>query len=83
MQKYSIVKLILAILICEAAGIIGSVFTASSLPVWYAGLSKPALHWQRAGDYCAYVGGHCFNIIGIPQNFSARRLAPGSVYYVG
>ena len=34
-------KIILAILICQMAGLIGSIFTASSIPTWYAGLEKP------------------------------------------
>jgi tryptophan-rich sensory protein len=37
-------ELIGAILICETAGLIGSVFTASSIPTWYAGIVKPALN---------------------------------------
>ena len=32
------------IAIAELAGIIGSVFTAPSIPTWYAGLVKPALN---------------------------------------
>lgn len=34
-------KLFFAIVISEAAGIIGSLFTASAIPGWYAGLVKP------------------------------------------
>ena len=34
-------KLIFAILLCQSAGIIGSLFTASAIPVWYARLVKP------------------------------------------
>lgn len=30
-----------AVLICELAGIVGSLFTAPSIPGWYAGLTKP------------------------------------------
>lgn len=33
-----------AILICEAAGLIGSVFTARSIPAWYAGIVKPSFN---------------------------------------
>ena len=36
-------KLIIAIGISEAAGIIGSVFTASSIPTWHATLIRPEL----------------------------------------
>ena len=37
-------KLVIAIVVSELAGIIGSVFTISSIPTWYAGLVKPALN---------------------------------------
>jgi|SRR3989344_8782556 len=37
-------KLISAIIICELAGIIGSIFTFSAIPTWYATLTKPALN---------------------------------------
>lgn len=37
-------KLLISIVICESAGIIGSVFTVSSIPTWYAGLAKPQLN---------------------------------------
>lgn len=35
------IRLILAVLICEGVGIIGSFFTVQSIPTWYAGLNKP------------------------------------------
>ncbi len=34
-------KLVFCILVCELAGIIGSIFTISSIPTWYATLQKP------------------------------------------
>jgi len=37
-------KLIITIGVSELAGVIGSVFTVSAIPVWYAGLAKPALN---------------------------------------
>jgi translocator protein len=37
----SIIKLIISILACLAAGGIGSVFTFKSIPTWYPGLIKP------------------------------------------
>jgi tryptophan-rich sensory protein len=37
-------KLIIAIVVSEMAGIIGSVFTTPSVAGWYAGLVKPALN---------------------------------------
>src|SRR4030042_4068871 len=35
------IRVLIFILICEGAGIIGSVFTMPSIPGWYAGLAKP------------------------------------------
>lgn len=37
-------KLALCVLFCELAGIVGSFFTISAIPTWYAGLVKPALN---------------------------------------
>ncbi len=34
-------RLIVAIALCQMAGIVGSLFTAPAIPVWYAGLRKP------------------------------------------
>ncbi|MCL4435674.1 MAG: tryptophan-rich sensory protein [Thaumarchaeota archaeon] len=34
-------RLISAIVVCQLAGVIGSIFTISSIPTWYAGLEKP------------------------------------------
>lgn len=39
MNKIS--KLVVSILVCQLAGIIGSVFTAPAIPTWYAQLKKP------------------------------------------
>jgi len=36
-----IVKLLIAILGCQIAGIVGSLFTSPSIPTWYATLRKP------------------------------------------
>lgn len=38
---HKISKLILAILICEGIGILGSVFTISEITTWYMSLNKP------------------------------------------
>ena len=42
MDKKSLLKLIAAIVGCEIAGSIGSLFTMPSIPTWYAFLAKPA-----------------------------------------
>jgi len=34
-------KLVISLLICQCAGIIGSLFTARSIPTWYAFINKP------------------------------------------
>jgi len=34
-------RLVSAIVVCQLAGIVGSVFTVNSIPTWYAGLEKP------------------------------------------
>ncbi|HUY62338.1 MAG TPA: TspO/MBR family protein [Candidatus Paceibacterota bacterium] len=39
----SAVGLVVAVAICEAAGIVGAVFTTPAIPTWYAGLAKSAL----------------------------------------
>jgi len=36
--------LIVAVVVSELAGIIGSIFTSPAIPEWYAGLVKPALN---------------------------------------
>lgn len=44
MKMNNALKLIIAIVVSELAGIIGSVFTAPSIAGWYAGLVKPAIN---------------------------------------
>lgn len=43
-KKVNWPRLIFAIVLCEAAGIIGSVFTFSAIPTWYASLIKPSFN---------------------------------------
>ncbi|MGB8707334.1 MAG: TspO/MBR family protein [Dehalococcoidia bacterium] len=42
MKLKDIFKLIICIVACLAAGAIGSIFTRSDIPTWYATLEKPA-----------------------------------------
>ncbi len=35
------IKLLVSIIICQMAGIIGTIFTSDSITGWYAGLTKP------------------------------------------
>jgi len=37
----NILKLVISIVVCQCAGIIGSVFTTPAIPTWYAALQKP------------------------------------------
>ncbi len=41
MDINSIVKVIVSLVVCFAAGAIGSLFTFKAIPVWYKGLRKP------------------------------------------
>lgn len=41
MKIKNLYKLILFIVICEGAGLIGSIFTFSAIPTWYQALNKP------------------------------------------
>ena len=36
-----ILKLIVSLIACQCAGLIGSIFTAPAIPTWYAALEKP------------------------------------------
>lgn len=36
-----VLGILVSVLVCELAGVIGSVFTTPSIPGWYAGLAKP------------------------------------------
>ena len=36
-----IIRLVVSILACQCAGLIGSIFTAPAIPTWYAALEKP------------------------------------------
>ena len=44
MKPRDIWKLVVSIIACLAAGIIGSIFTRSAIPTWYATLEKPAFN---------------------------------------
>lgn len=44
-MKFNLVKIFISILICEAAGIVGSIFTVSSVKTWYmTDLVKPSFN---------------------------------------
>lgn len=41
MKLRDILKLIISIVACQCAGVIGSIFTSTEIPTWYATLEKP------------------------------------------
>jgi tryptophan-rich sensory protein len=40
-MKFKLVPLAISILVCQAAGLLGSFFTAPAIPSWYVSLRKP------------------------------------------
>src|SRR3989338_1861229 len=36
-----IIRIVVSIIICQLAGVVGSVFTITAIPTWYAALIKP------------------------------------------
>jgi benzodiazapine receptor len=43
-KKRDALKLVVSILVCQLAGVIGGIFTASSVDTWYTTLTKPAFN---------------------------------------
>jgi len=41
MEKNKLIKLIVAVVLCQLAGIIGSIFTVSAINGWYSTIEKP------------------------------------------
>lgn len=41
-KPFNFFHLLIAILICEGAGVLGSVFTMPAIPAWYASLARPS-----------------------------------------
>ena len=37
----NIVKLVISLVACQCAGLVGSIFTSPAIPIWYAALEKP------------------------------------------
>ncbi len=40
-NRSSAIRFIVAVAVCEAAGLVSSVYTISAIPTWYAALQKP------------------------------------------
>ncbi len=43
-KDFSILRLLGSIIICQLAGLIGSLFTVPAIPTWYAQLAKPSFN---------------------------------------
>jgi len=41
MKPTDILKLVASVILCQIAGFLGSLFTTSAIPTWYAALKKP------------------------------------------
>ena len=79
MEKNELYRLILSIIICQMAGVIGSIFTAGSVTSWYPTLVKPS--FSPPGFYIGLIWIVLFTLMGIslfliwretPSNPAAR-----------
>ena len=75
MKKTELFRLILSIVICQMAGIIGSIFTASSMASWYPTLVKPS--FTPPGSYIGLIWIVLFTLMGISL-FLIWRETPGN-----
>ena len=62
-KKNELFRLILSIIICQMAGIVGSIFTASSVASWYPTLVKPS--FTPPGFYIGLIWIVLFTLMGI------------------
>ncbi len=71
------IPIFISILIAQAAGIVGSVFTASSVRTWYVALAKPT--WNPPSWVFGPVWTTLFTLMGIAAGMVwARRGEPGA-----
>ena len=79
MEKNELFRLILSIIICQMAGVIGSIFTAGSVTSWYPTLVKPS--FSPPGFYIGLIWIVLFTLMGVslflicretPSNPAAR-----------
>jgi translocator protein len=75
MERNELFHLILSIVICQMAGIIGSIFTASSVASWYPTLVKPS--FAPPGSYIGLIWIVLFTLMGISL-FLIWRETPGN-----
>lgn len=62
-RKNELFRLILSIIICQMAGVIGSIFTAGSVTSWYPTLVKPS--FSPPGFYIGLIWIVLFTLMGI------------------
>lgn len=75
MEKSELFHLILSIVICQMAGIIGSIITASSMASWYPALVKPS--FTPPGSYIGLIWIVLFTLMGVSL-FQIWRETPGN-----
>jgi len=63
MEKGDLFRLILSIIICQMAGVIGSIFTASSVASWYPTIVKPP--FTPPGFYIGLIWIVLFALMGV------------------
>lgn len=63
MGKGDLFRLILSIIICQMAGVVGSIFTASSVVSWYPTLVKPP--FTPPGFYIGLIWIVLFGLMGV------------------
>jgi translocator protein len=63
MKPGELKKLVLSLIICQMAGVIGSIFTSSSVSTWYATLYKPG--FAPPGSTIGLVWLFLFTLMGI------------------
>lgn len=63
MEKNGLFRLIVSIIICQMAGVIGSIFTAGSVTGWYPTLVKPSFF--PPGFYIGLIWIVLFTLMGI------------------
>jgi len=66
-----VLTLVISIVICQGTGFVGSLFTRSSIPTWYATLEKPPFtppHWVFAPVWITL-----FSLMGIALFLIGRR----------
>lgn len=69
------VRLILCIVLCVSVGVTGAYFTAKGIPVWYAGLAKPA--WTPPNFVFPIVWNVLYVMMGVALFLLWDRTPPG------